>query len=486
MSTLESERPARRLPTTVFITLIVIAALAGGGFYLAPRFERDAPQVKLPEANVLGLAPMEVVVSNGGAGLKSVSATLSVGGTELALASEQYAQPVHEKKIAVALPAKLTGVKEGPAVLRVTARDASLWNFFNGNETVVQKNLTIDLTPPTIELVADDRYVNFGGVGVIVYKSSADTATSGIRLGKHFFPGFQGQVKGHPDYFLALFAHAYDVAPEARAAIVATDKAGNSREMPLAYELKDVKYKKSTIAVSDNFLQNKVAPLLKDVGARQGSPKDVFVAVNHALRKENEDKIAAVTSKATPAMLWKGAFSQLSNSKVEANFADSRTYTYNGEPIDTAFHLGYDLSVTKHYPIEASNSGTVAFTGDLGIYGNAVILDHGLGLFTLYGHMSSIDVKAGDAVQQRQILGKTGETGLAAGDHLHFGVYLDGVAVLPVEWWDPKWIRDNIEPKLEGRGGDEIAAAQQPKARQKASPRSARKAAHKAARKHRR
>ena len=377
-------------------------------------------------------------------------------------------------------------MKEGPAVLRVSARDASLWNFFRGNETVIQKNLTIDLTPPTIELVADDRYVNFGGVGVIVYKASADTATSGIRLGDHFFPGFQGQIKGHPDYFIAFFAHAYDVPPDAKAQLVATDKAGNTREMPLAYELKDVKYKKSTIAVSDNFLQNKVAPLLSDAGARQGTPKDIFVAVNQGLRKENEDKIAAITSKATPTMLWKGAFSQLSNSKVEANFADSRTYTYNGEPIDTAFHLGYDLSVTKHYPVEAANSGTVAFAGDLGIYGNAVILDHGLGLFTLYGHLSSIDVKVGDSVQQRQILGKTGETGLAAGDHLHFGVYLDGVAVLPVEWWDQKWIDDNITPKLEGRSGEEIAEAQQPKARQKAAHKAVRKAAHKAVHERRR
>jgi murein DD-endopeptidase MepM/ murein hydrolase activator NlpD len=177
------------------------------------------------------------------------------------------------------------------------------------------------------------------------------------------------------------------------------------------------------------------------------------------LRKENEDRITAVTTKVTPLMLWKDAFAQLSNSKVEANFADHRTYTYNGEIIDTAYHLGYDLSVTKNYPVEASNSGNVVFTGDLGIYGNTVILDHGLGLFTLYSHLSSIDVKEGDALAKRQILGKTGETGLAVGDHLHFGVYLHGVPVLPVEWWDGKWIADNITPKLEGRTGQEIAEA---------------------------
>mgnify|MGYP003353207489 CR=1 FL=1 len=166
-------------------------------------------------------------------------------------------------------------------------------------------------------------------------------------------------------------------------------------------------------------------------------------------------------------MLWKDAFVQLSNSKVEANFADERTYFYNGEPVDTAYHLGYDLSVTRNYPVEAANSGTVGFAGDLGIYGNTVILDHGLGLFTLYSHLSAIDVKVGDSVQRRQILGKTGETGMAAGDHLHYGVYLNGVAVLPVEWWDRKWITDNIEPKLQGRTGDAIAREQQIKAPRK-------------------
>jgi murein DD-endopeptidase MepM/ murein hydrolase activator NlpD len=204
------------------------------------------------------------------------------------------------------------------------------------------------------------------------------------------------------------------------------------------------------------------------VSARQGSPKEIFIRVNRDLRKENDDKIASITKKGTPSMLWKGAFSQLSNSKVEANFADARTYTYNNETIDNAYHLGYDLSVTRQYPVEAANGGVVTFAGDLGIYGNTVILDHGLGLFTLYSHLSSIDVKVGDSVQQRQTLGKTGETGLAVGDHLHYGVYLNGVAVLPVEWWDQKWIDDNIQPKLEGHSGEAIARSQEAQAPRKA------------------
>jgi murein DD-endopeptidase MepM/ murein hydrolase activator NlpD len=449
----------KKLPVLI-VVIVAVVVLGGGALFLAPRFEWQAPQVRLPDTDAIGLAPVEIDVADQGTGLKSVTATLVADGKDIALLSEQFAQPVASRKLSVTLP-KTSGLKEGPAVLRVAARDRSLWGFFKGNETVVEKKMSIDVTPPTLELIADDRYVNFGGVGVIVYKPSADTATSGVKIAGHFFPGFGGQVKGHPDYFLAMFAHPYNAPADAKAVLVATDKAGNTREMGLVYELKNVKYKKSTIALSDNFLQSKVVPLLDDVAARQGSPKQIFVAVNEGLRKVNEDKITEVTSHATPEILWHGAFSQLSNSKVEANFAPKVTYTYNGEAVSTAYHLGYDLSVTKHYPIEASNSGKVAFAGNLGIYGNAVILDHGLGLYTLYGHMSQIDVKVGDAVQARQVLGKSGETGLAAGDHLHFGVYLDGVPVLPVEWWDAKWINDNITPKLEGRSGDEIAEAQQ-------------------------
>ena len=139
----------------------------------------------------------------------------------------------------------------------------------------------------------------------------------------------------------------------------------------------------------------------------------------------------------------------MTNSKVEANFADERTYVYQGETIDHAYHLGYDLAVTKKHPVGAANSGIVVFAGDLGIYGNTVVIDHGLGISTLYGHLSSLDVQAGDKVEKKHKIGKTGETGLAGGDHLHFATLIHGVPVLPLEWWDGKWIKDNIQSKLE-------------------------------------
>ena len=458
----------RKLLVGLVVLVVLIAAAA---WYLKPRFESEPPQVTFtPDTDVLNAtSTVEIVISDPGSGLRSVTATITAGGAEQTLVNEQFAAPAREKRLTLST-AKVPGLKEGPARIVVRARDNSYSHAFKGNEAAIEKQVTIDVTPPTLELVADDRYVNFGGVGALVYKASADTVKTGVKVGERFFPGFKGTIKGQPDHYFALFAHPYDATPDTRAAIVATDKAGNTREMRVAYEVKNVKYRKSTIALNDAFMQNKVAPLVTDVAVRQGPVKDLFLAVNKGVRKANEDKIAEVTTKATPSILWKGAFSQLTNSKVEANFADQRTYTYNGEAIDTAYHLGYDLSVTKQYPVEAANSGTVAFVGDLGLYGNTVILDHGLGLFTLYGHLSSIDVKAGDSIANRQVIGKTGETGFAGGDHLHYGVYLGGVAVLPVEWWDAKWIADNITPKLEGRSGQEIAEAQQPKSARKPAP----------------
>jgi murein DD-endopeptidase MepM/ murein hydrolase activator NlpD len=456
MTALEIGKPRRGVGFSKnLIYLVLVVLLLAGGYFTVPKFEWHKPQIKItPETDAIGLAPIEIQINEQGTGLKSVSVTLSMGGAETPLVNEQYDEPTMQKNITLA-SSKLMGIKEGPAVFRVSARDRSLWSFFRGNQAIVQKNVTIDITPPTIELIADDPYINFGGCALVVYKLSADAVSSGVKIGNYFFPGYKGQTKD-PNAFIVFFAHPYNVPEDEKAVLVASDKAGNARQMKLSYTLKDVKYKKSSIPISDEFIQGKVAPLLNDVGARQGSPKDIFVKVNRGLRKENEDKIRVVGQKTADKMLWSAPFSQLSNSKVEANFADARTYIYRDQAIDTAYHLGFDLSVTKRYGVEAANSGVVSFAGDLGIYGNTVIIDHGLGLSTLYGHLSSIDVKEGEPVKPQQAIGKTGETGLAVGDHLHFATLLQGIPVLPKEWWDPKWIKDNVTPKLD------LSAAENP------------------------
>ena len=100
-------------------------------------------------------------------------------------------------------------------------------------------------------------------------------------------------------------------------------------------------------------------------------------------------------------------------------------------------------------PVAAAAAGTIVNASWLGIYGNCVIIDHGMGVQSLYGHLSSFDVKLDDSVTKGQTIGRSGMTGLAGGDHLHFTMLVGGRPVNPVEWWDSHWIQDRVERKLQ-------------------------------------
>jgi murein DD-endopeptidase MepM/ murein hydrolase activator NlpD len=180
-----------------------------------------------------------------------------------------------------------------------------------------------------------------------------------------------------------------------------------------------------------------------------------FLKINGELRRSNGDRIAALAAKTAPTRLWNGPFVQLGNSQVEASFADHRTYFYKGREVDQQVHLGFDLAVTSRVPVLAANAGTVLNASWLGIYGNCVIIDHGAGVQSLYGHLSSFDVKVGDTVARGQTIGRSGMTGLAGGDHLHFTMLVSGHPVNPVEWWDSHWIQDRIDRKLREAGSSE-------------------------------
>ena len=174
------------------------------------------------------------------------------------------------------------------------------------------------------------------------------------------------------------------------------------------------------------------------------SSVDTFLKVNRDVRKQNSAEIIRVTGKTENRKLWEGRFLRLPKSAPRAQFAERRTYKYKGRNIDKQVHLGIDLASIKQSPVSAANSGKVAFVGSLGIYGNAVIIDHGLGLFSLYAHLSSISRDEGQEVKRGDIIGRTGSSGLAGGDHLHFSMLVHNTFVNPVEWWDETWIKNNI------------------------------------------
>ncbi len=433
-----------------FLLLILVVVVIALLSLLLPALEWTSPTVTLKEeVKFISLSPIEVVIKDEKSGLKRVNISLKREGVGYPLFEEEYSKPVtvKEKVISISLSPKKTDVKDGPATLVITAVDNSFWNFFKGNKTILEKDIIVDTTPPRVEVLSREHNINFGGSGLLIYRASEDTVRSGIRVGDYFFPGEKGYFKD-PRIYMALFALPYNVDVGEKMKLVAEDEAKNPVEVGFFNRVREVRYREKTLEVSDDFIKRKMAPLLEDSVSPEESLKDIFLKVNRDLREKNESRIREIGKTSAKGILWNGAFHQLSNSQVNANFADFRTYVYGGEVIDHQYHLGYDLAVVRNYPIEAANSGVVVFAGDLGIYGNTVIIDHGLGLFTLYAHLSSIGVKVGDKVDKKQIIGRTGETGLAGGDHLHYAVLIYGVPVRPLEWWDRKWIKDHIIGKI--------------------------------------
>jgi murein DD-endopeptidase MepM/ murein hydrolase activator NlpD len=344
-------------------------------------------------------------------------------------------------------------LQQGEATIQVTARNNSWGRFFRGGRRVFSLSVPVRFMPPQVEVLSPQQYVNLGGCSMVIFTVSAGTVRSGVQVGNYYFPSWPVK-ETQPQTRLALFAFPYNVDPNTPAHIVAEDDAGNKTVASFNYKVFPKKFPFTTLTITDSFMQRVVPPILSQTTAihDQGSLVKNYVEINRDLRQDDAQRIIQFSKETNPKFMWTGAFLRLPNTKAEANFADHRTYVYDGKVIDHEVHLGDDLASVAHSTVVAANDGLVIYAGWFDIFGNAVIIDHGCGLQTLYGHMASFTVKAGQLVKRGQPIGYSDSTGLAGGDHVHFEVMLDGVPVNPKEWWDPHWIHDQITAKLQQYG----------------------------------
>jgi murein DD-endopeptidase MepM/ murein hydrolase activator NlpD len=436
-----------------FISAIV-AVVVGALLWL--KLDWGVPQVSLgAPVEVMGRkTPIDIDVHSGAPGIRSVTVRLRDSGTTHELLHEEVAPTtwrgsgVTEKRVHLEPDLAALQVPEGPATLEVVV-DTYAWHPF-GHSTGPQLAVPVkvDLYPPQLELLTTQHNARLGGVELAVFRQSEDTAISGVAVGPYFFPSTKG-LSADPNVAVAFFAIPQDQTADVRPQLIARDGAGNERQLLLPVLIKPRRFAERALVIDDEFLTRKV-PELQSANHLPPTPDLVqgYLQINGDLRKASEAKIRAVTAKSEPHPLWDGPFHRQSNAAPLSAFADRRTYEYKGQTIDRQTHLGYDLASLKNSPVEAAQNGNVVFADNLGIYGNTVILDHGLGIFSLYGHLSTIAVHPGERVTTGQTLGQTGETGLAGGDHLHFSIMLNGVHVDPVEWWDPQWIREHVGAKL--------------------------------------
>jgi murein DD-endopeptidase MepM/ murein hydrolase activator NlpD len=359
-------------------------------------------------------------------------------------------------------------LQPGPARIVVTATRPSFLSLRRLTSRTT-KDFQVRLEPPRIAVVSTHHYVNHGGTEMVVYRATPADVRSGVRVGDIEYAGFPASgagATGDPALKVAFFALLHDQDMNAPIVAFARDEAGNESKVSFVDNLFDKPFKRSTIELDDRFLQRVVpeilehAPELKMSAPPGGDLLPAFLKINGQLRQINAEEIAKIAAATASSRLWNGPFVQLGNSQVEASFADHRTYFYKGQEVDQQVHLGFDLAVTRSVPVAAANAGKVLNASWLGIYGNCVIIDHGMGVASLYGHLSSFDVKVGDTVARGQTIGRSGMTGLAGGDHLHFTMLVSGHPVNPVEWWDPHWIQDRVDRKLQEAGAGTSTAGQ--------------------------
>jgi murein DD-endopeptidase MepM/ murein hydrolase activator NlpD len=350
-------------------------------------------------------------------------------------------------------------LKQGEATLTAHAVRPVLFGYREA-ESEVSHSFDVNLRPPIANVQSQFHYINHGGSEMVVYRVSPAPARSGVRVGDDEYPGYPAAgagIAGADDtLFVAFFALTWDQDLNTPINVFAVDELGNESSAQFDKRRFEQEFRHSTINITDDFLERVVPPILQNTPEFEvDDPTDLvaaYVQINSEMRRENDAYIASLAEKTSPEILWDGPFLQLINTAVESGFADQREYVYKGQVIDHQTHLGFDLASVAAAPVTAANSGVVVHAGWLGIYGNCVIIDHGMGLQSLYAHLSSIEVGVGDPVDKRQELGRSGSTGLAGGDHLHFTMLLNGQAVSPIDWWSSQWVEDRILRKLREAG----------------------------------
>ena len=342
----------------------------------------------------------------------------------------------------------LDGLKTGEATIRAAAWPAGTW-LRNPSPIIEELVLPVRLTPPAIGVRSRYNYVVPGGSAVVVYTVDDTSVRDGVQIKDWWFPGSPVPGDGAGQRF-ALFAIPFDLPNESEIQLVAVDDVGNRGQASFVDRFFPKQFRTDTINVTDGFMERVVPAIMAATPGieDQGDLLQNYLWINGELRRRNGATLLELAAGSRQEFLWNQVFLPMSDGQVISSFADRRTYRYEGEAVDRQDHLGFDLASVVHADIQAANRGVVVLARFFGIYGNAVVVDHGFGLMSLYGHLSTVEVSEGQPVERGQNLGRSGETGLAGGDHLHFTMLIAGLPVDPVEWWDPAWIRDRVAAKL--------------------------------------
>jgi murein DD-endopeptidase MepM/ murein hydrolase activator NlpD len=462
MGKLGKTRGGRKAGQVLWLLPVAVAGLLG--WWILKNLDWEDPWINLPEETMALGAKTNLTIKAGDArsGLKKMVVTVSQDGQEKVVFNRTFppsGEPGVEVEVPVTLEAKALGLKEGKGILRVAVRDRSWWNWFAGRSQTLSRDVVIDLVPLQLTWQGVNHLLHYGGTGVILYHLNKEVKESGVVAGDRLYQGFPNP-KGAKGDHLVLFPIPLEPTQPFQVELVARPQVGQEARRRIPLNLKSRRWRQDNMNLSENFMRQVAATFA--VGG--GDLVQGFLTVNRDMRKADHNKVREICRAGSqPQPLWAGPFQRYLG-KPMARFGDKRTYIHGGKTIDHQVHLGEDLASLERSPVPATNTGEVVWAAPLGIYGQTVMLDHGLGVFSMYSHLSQLEVKKGDRVEKGKSLGRTGATGLAGGDHLHYSVLLQGEFVDPREWWDPHWHKDQLQGLLAKASAPPGAAATTPEA----------------------
>jgi len=444
-------RSGKKSGSKILVGFVLLVLLAGAGYiYTAPEFEREVPSVQSQNNLFWNRKDPLKVQLHDNVGLKSFELTLSDGTNSIIVGQGELESNTKEQTLLVKYPkSKVLNPKAKKLTLKVSVTDSSLWNFMQGNASEKTIDINVDYKRPNVNVLSNSYSITQGGAALVVFQAEDEN------LDTLYVEAAGEQFKAQPykeeGYYAALIAWPFN-KDDFNAKIIAIDAASNKRVVDIPYYIKNHKYRVSWIHAKDKFIDGKITDLASSNPdyASIDDRIERLRAINETMRLKNEDLIHSLSKKVSSEILenWKiQKFYPLKNGQKVASYGDERHYYYKTKDneVSHSYHVGYDLASTRMASIKTSNAGKVVYANENGIYGNMPMIDHGLGLYSLYGHCSQLLVNEGDEVSAGDTIAKTGVSGLALGDHLHFGIVVQGIEVRPVEWFDKDWIRKNID-----------------------------------------
>ena len=456
---------------TVFLLLVGISILGAGLVTftklthtnpISPGFLEDTPPTltwhEVPRGLGAEAASISLTASDNSSGLDEVVVRISQKNQPIELARKSFqAGPILNDTVEFKVDSRELGLKEGNAELQVLAFDKALWN----NGARLSAIVEVNFSKPQITALSPQQNGVLGGTEMVFYRVAGKPPDAhGVLSQGTLYDGFHAGgwndgFKNRSSVYLALYPMpaSFDDSKE-QMRVIARDNLGNSASGSFNYRIKQRRWSSYRAALSSQRGQAIKDELASYAAREKLAYKDSADLVTDLksllkiLALSDEGFIGTALSETSSKRSWKEAFLTPVSATPTNSAGDQRIVYLDDKELVRGTSAGVRFPVSKRTPVVASNTGTVVFIGTLGLLGNTIVIDHGFGLATVYGHLSNVGVQRGASVQRGQEIGSTGNTGFAQSEEVYFETRVHGVPVSPNEWWDQSWVTDHIDNKV--------------------------------------